>query len=91
MRGQPGVWRRTERVLAGLERRLLRREVAWAAAEAGVDPEALLHEAEALIARARAAGARTTAEVDAFCAGELGLDPAAWAAELADARDRRAR
>ena len=36
MRGHPGVWARSERVLAGLERR----EAASVAAEAGVDAAA---------------------------------------------------
>ena len=89
MRGGPGVWTRAGRLQMPLERRALRREAELVAAEAGVDPGELLAEAEALLGRARAAGARTAAEVDAFCAGELGLDPAAWAAELAELKARR--
>ena len=88
MRGGPSVWRRTGRLATSLERRALRREAERVATEVGVDADELVAEAEALVARARAAGARTAAEVDAFCAGELGIEPAEWAAELAELKAR---
>ena len=91
MRRGPDVWTRAGRLGGALERRALRREAARVAAEVGVSADELVAEAEALLGRARAAEARTAAEVDAFCAGELGIEPAAWAAELADVRNRCAR
>ncbi len=79
MRGRPSVWRRTAHLVdVAWEREwarqavALRAEVERVAAEVGMDPAYLLGRAEALVARARAAGARSEAEVDAFARRELG-------------------
>jgi sirohydrochlorin ferrochelatase len=88
------VWTRTGRLEASLQqvawRRAvavqdaeLREVVARVAAETGADPGELLAEAQALVERARAAGARTQAEVDAFALGELGMTEEELRAEVA--------
>lgn len=61
----------------------LREVVARVAAETGVDPADLLTEAQALVERAAAAGARTEAEVVAFLAREHGMTEKELQAELA--------
>jgi hypothetical protein len=94
VRGGASVWARTERVEARVQDIALRREeavqdaelreaVARVAVETGVDPTDLLAEAQALVARARAAGARTQAEVDAFAATEVGLTAQQMGPEVA--------
>jgi division protein CdvB (Snf7/Vps24/ESCRT-III family) len=87
------VWTRTGRLEASLQQVALRREVAVqdaelreavtrVAAETGVDPADLLAEAQALVERAAAAGARTQAEVHAFALGELGMTEEELRAEV---------
>jgi len=75
IRPRLGVWTRTERLEATLTRAGLRRDCARIAHQTGVDPDAVLREAEALVSRARAAGAITWAQITAFAAAELGVDP----------------
>jgi hypothetical protein len=75
VKGRVNVWVRTDRVEAKLERTSLRRDATRIALTTGGDPEALIREAEALVARARAAGARTREEINAYTAQELGIDP----------------
>ncbi len=81
MKGRVNVWARTDRVEARLERATLDRNATRIALATGADPEALIREAEALVARARAAGARTWEEINAFAAEELGIDPSELQAE----------
>lgn len=81
-RPRTGVWTRTERLEATLTRAELRRDCARIAHLTGVDPGALLREAEALVARARAAGAITWEQINAVAAVELGVDPAALQADV---------
>ena len=75
MKRQVNVWVRTDRVEEKLERASLRRDATRIALTTGADPEALIRAAEALVARARAAGARTWDEINAYAARELGIDP----------------
>jgi hypothetical protein len=75
VRRQGNVWVRTDRVEARLERAALRRDATRIARLTGVDPEALIREAEALVGRARAAGAVTWEQINAYVAAELGIDP----------------
>jgi hypothetical protein len=90
----PGVWSRTGRLEATLQQVARRRAVAVqeealreaaerVAAEEGLEPAEVLAEAQALVARAEAAGARTEAEVIAFLAREQGLTLEELQAELA--------
>jgi hypothetical protein len=72
---QVNVWVRTDRVEARMERASLRRDATRIALATGADPEALIREAEALVARARAAGAITREQINAYAAQELGIDP----------------
>ncbi len=75
MKGQVNVWIRTDRVGARLERASSRRDATRMAHAMGVDPEALIRDAEALVGRARAAGAVTREEINAYVAHELNIDP----------------
>jgi hypothetical protein len=77
-----GVWTRTDRLEAALTRAALRRDCQRIAHVTGVDPEELLREAEALVGRARAAGAITWEQINAFAGAELGVDPAALQADV---------
>jgi dihydroxyacetone kinase len=90
----PSVWSRTGRLEASLQQVARRRGVAVqdaelreaterVAAKHGLEPAAVLAEAEALVARAAAVGARTEAEVVAFLAREHGLTEEEFQAELA--------
>ncbi len=79
MRGGASVRRRTAHLVDGAWERewarqavALRAEVERVAAEVGMDPAFLLGRAEEMVARARAAGARSEVEVDAFARRELG-------------------
>ncbi len=83
MKRQVNVWTRTDRVEARLERATLRRNATRIALATGADPEALIREAEALVARTRAAGARTWEEINAYAARELGIHPSELQAERA--------
>ncbi len=91
MKGRVNVWVRTDRVEAKLERTSLRRDATRIALATGADPEALIREAEALVARARAAGARTWDEINAYAAHDLGIDPIELQAETARVAAMRAR
>ncbi len=91
MRRQGNVWTRTDRVEARLERAALRRDATRIALTTGVDPEALIREAEALVGRARAAGAVTWEQINAYVATELGIDPDELRAEAERVAARRAR
>lgn len=93
MRQGPSVWRRTGRLEAILHQVALHQElaeqdaalreaVARVAAEHGLEPDEVLADAQALVARAAAAGARTEAEVVAVVAREQGLTVAELQAEL---------
>ncbi len=75
MKRQVNVWTRTDRVEAKLERAALRRDATRIAQQMGVDPDTLIREAEALVARARAAGAVTREQINAYAAHDLGIDP----------------
>jgi hypothetical protein len=75
VKGRVNVWVRTDRVQANLERASLRRDATRIAQQMGVVPETLIREAEALVGRARAAGAVTREQINAFAAEELGIDP----------------
>ncbi len=75
MKRQVNVWVRTDRVEARLERASLHRSATRIAQQMGGDPETLIRAAEALVARARAAGARTWDEINAYAAHDLGIDP----------------
>jgi hypothetical protein len=75
VRQQVNVWTRTDRVAAKLERAALRRDAARIAQQMGVDPETLVREEEALVTRARAAGAITREQINAYAARQLGIDP----------------
>ena len=81
MKRQVNVWVRTDRVEARMERATLHRNATRNALATGTDPEALIREAEALVARARASGARTWEEINAFAAEDLGIDPSDLQAE----------
>jgi hypothetical protein len=94
MRGGPSVWARTELVEARVQDVALRRELATlevelreaaerVAAKHGLEPEEVLTEAQALVERAAAAGARTETEVVAFLAREHGMTEEELQAELA--------
>jgi hypothetical protein len=72
---QVNVWVRTDRVEARMERTSLRRDATRIALATGADPEALIREAEALVSRARAAGAITWEQINAHAARELGINP----------------
>ncbi len=81
MKRQVNVWVRTDRVEARMERASLRRDATRIALTTGVDPDTLIREAEALVSRARAAGAVTREQINAYAAQELGIDPDALRAE----------
>ncbi len=83
MRGS-GVATRTGRLETSGRRVDLRREAARLAADLGIPTETLLEEAEALLVRAGAAGARTEDQITAFTAGELGISPDELRADLSD-------
>lgn len=83
MRHGPSVWTRMERVEERVRDVALQREVARVAEAMAVDPGALLAEAHALLKRARAAGARSDAEVTAFALRERGMTPETSRAKLA--------
>jgi hypothetical protein len=87
---QVNVWVRTDRVEARMERASLRRDATRIALATGADPEALIREAEALVNRARAAGAITREQITAYAAQELGIDPDALRAETARVAAMRA-
>ena len=91
MKGRATVWVRTDRVEARLERAALRRDATRIARATGVDPEALMWEAEALMRWARATGAITHEQITAFVAAELGIDPDELRAEAERVAARRAR
>ncbi len=74
MKRQGNVWVRTNRVAAQLARASLRRNATRIAQQMGVVPETLIREAEALVGRARAAGAVTREQITAYAARELGID-----------------
>jgi hypothetical protein len=57
IRSRVGLWTRTDCLEATLTRAGLRRDCARIAHLTGVDPDALLRDAEALMSRAQAAGA----------------------------------
>jgi gamma-glutamyl:cysteine ligase YbdK (ATP-grasp superfamily) len=90
----PSVWSRTGRLEARVQDTALRWELAArdvalreaaerVAAKHGLEPAEVLAEAQALVARAAAAGARTEAEVVAFLAREHGMTEDDLQAELA--------
>ncbi len=81
IRPRLGVWTRTGRLEATLTRAGLRRDCLRIARQTGIDPDALLREAEALVSRARAAGAITREQINAFAAAELGVNLADLQAE----------
>jgi hypothetical protein len=88
---QGNVWLRTDRVEAKLERLTLHRNATRIAQQMGVVPETLIREAEALVGRARAAGAVTREQINAFTAEELGIDPDELRAETERLAAMRAR
>jgi len=81
-RPRTGMWTRTDRLETSLTRAGLRRDCLRIAQVTGVDPEALIRDAELLVGRARAAGAITWDQINAFAAAELGVDPAALQADV---------
>ena len=81
IRPRLGVWPRTDRLKATLTRAGLRRDCLRIAHQTGVDPDALLRGAEELVNRARAAGAITWEQINAFAAAELGVNLADLQAE----------
>jgi hypothetical protein len=88
---QVNVWVRTDRVEEKLERATLHRDATRIAQQMGVVPETLICEAEALVGRARAAGAVTREQINAFVAEELGIDPDELRAETERLAAMRAR
>jgi len=88
---QVNVWVRTDRVEARLERATLRRDATRISLATGVDPDTLIREAESLVGRARAAGAITREQINAYAAAELGIDPDELRAETARVAAMRAR
>ncbi len=94
MKRHVNVWLRTDRVEARLERASPRRDATQVAHATGVDPHTLIREteaAEALVARARAAGAITREQITAYAAQELGIDPDELRAETERLAAMRAR
>ncbi len=91
MKRPVNVWVRTDRVEARLERASLRQDATRIALTTGVDPDTLVREAEALVSRARASGARTWEEINAHAAKELGIDPSELQAETERVAAMRAR
>lgn len=89
------VWTRTGRLEASLQQVVRRRQgvavqdaelreaAERVAAKHGMEPAEVLAEAEALVARAEAVGARTDTEVVAFLAREQGMTEEELQAELA--------
>lgn len=86
MRGQPSVWRRTQRLAVVRQRADVFALAQHLAAELGITAEDLLAEARALQRRMQAAGAVTRDQQLAFVATEGGISKDELRAELARVR-----